>query len=119
MPLYDYTCRYGCECFEALRGYDDYTIACPQCGGTAERVAVYREQYTSVRDGPNAVLPPRPKTDAEHAEVNSLLAKEMEKRNYPTHRVYDDLRKSRTKTLSTDGQQEYMAVDTKKLPAKV
>ena len=117
MPLYEYTCQ--CGRFEAVRGYDDYTIACPQCGGTAERVPVYREQYTSVRDGPNAVLPPRPKTDAEHAEVNSLLAKEMEKRNYPTHRVYDDLRKSRTKTLSTDGQQEYMAVDTKKLPAKV
>lgn len=119
MPLYDFNCPACGRLANLVRGYEDYTIACPQCGGTAERVPVYRDQYTSIKDGPNSILPPRPKTDAEHAEVNALLSKEMAKRNYPTDRVYDDLRSARTQTVSEDGQTDYMAVDTSRLPQEI
>lgn len=117
MPVYDYRCK--CGLFETVAGREDYSIACPQCGDTAERVPVYKSQGVAIKDGPNSTLPPPPKTDADHAEVNSLLAKEMKKRNYPTDRVYDDLRKSRTQMLTADGQSEHLAVDTKKLPKEV
>ena len=90
MPRYDYTCT--CGCFEAMRGYDDYTITCPDCGGLAERVSVYPQQGVIVRDGPNAPLPPCPQTDPERQEVQELYGKEVEKRGWSADRAMTELR---------------------------
>ena len=43
-----------------------------------------------------------------------MLGKEMAKRNYPTDRVYDDLRRNRTE--NADG---HLGIDYSKMPEKI
>lgn len=92
MPIYDYHCL-GCgRLSDLVRGYDDYTIACPSCSGTAERVPVYISQGVVVHGGPNALLPPRPQTTADHMEVQELYGKEVKKRGWDADRAIRELR---------------------------
>lgn len=116
MPMYDYNCPTCGFLSSLMRGYEDYSIACPQCGRTAERSPVYREQGVIFKGSgfTKSTLPPPPQTVAEHQEVDSMLSKEMAKRNYPTDRVYDDLRKNRAENV--DG---HLGIDYSKMPAKI
>ena len=113
MPLYDYNCSDCGLQSDLIRGYDDHTTPCPTCGKDAGRVAAYPSQYVTYK-GPGftkAVSVPRPTTPAEAAEVQHLLKKEMDtKTNYPTERVYDDLRQA--VTHDAEGRPQ---VDTRKL----
>jgi len=114
MPLYDYRCQ--CGLFEAVAGYEDYTIACPSCNGTAERVPVYREQGVIFKGAgfTKSVLPPRPNTQAEHDEVNELMKGEMTKRNYPTERAYDEMRQHKF-----HDETGALRVDTRKMTQEI
>ena len=113
MPRYDYTCPDCGLQSDLIRGYDDSTTPCPTCGNDAGRVAAYPSQYVTYK-GPGftkAVSVPRPRTDAERAEVQHLLKKEMDtKTDYPTDRVYDDLHQA-----VTHDDQGRPQVDTRKL----
>ena len=114
MPIYDYNCPTCGFLSSLVRSYDDYTVACPTCGGTAERIPVYRSQGCVIRGGPNATMPPSPQTKADHQEVDAMLSKEMAKRNYPTDRVYDDLRNNRAE--NADG---HIGIDYSKMPQSI
>ena len=46
MPRYDYACKCG-NVVEEVRGYEEDSIPCPSCSGTARRVAIYAEQFIS------------------------------------------------------------------------
>lgn len=104
MPIYEYDC--SCGRFEAVRSYDDSTIACPRCGGTAKRVPVYRSQGLIVRDGPNAPMPPRSDTQTVQEETRKALAK----RNWTAERAVEELRATRF----TD-EQGQLRIDTRKM----
>ena len=116
MPIYDYNCPNCGRLVNILRRYDDYTIPCPDCGDRAERIPVYRSQGVIFKGSgfTKSTLPPKPSTIAEHQEVNEMLGKEMAERNYPTDRVYDDLRKNRAE--NADG---HIGIDYSKMPDKI
>ena len=92
MPVYAYTC--SCGRFEAIRGYDDYTTACPNCGETAERVPVYREQSVIFKGAgfTKSVLPPPPQTDDQKWDVQDEMGKELKKRGWSADRAIEELR---------------------------
>ena len=116
MPTYDYICT--CGTYEdVVAGINEATIKCPS-GHLATRVPVYQSQGLVVRDGPNSLVPPPPKTPADQAETNELIGKEMRKRNYPSDRVYEDIRKNRTTVPTIDGN-EHLGIDYSKMPAKI
>ena len=116
MPLYDYSCPECGRLCNIYQGYDAYTITCPECGGTADRIPVYRDQGVIFKGSgfTKSTFPPPPQTIGEHQEVNDLLSKEMAERNYPTDRVYDDLRKNRAE--NADG---HIGIDYSKMPDKI
>ena len=92
MPLYEYIC--SCGRFEAVRGYDDYTIACHHCGGTADRVPVYREQNVIFKGAgfTKSVIPPNPTTDEQKADVQEEMGKELKKRDWSYDRAIQEIR---------------------------
>ena len=93
MPVYDYTCSCGRIC-GLVRNYDDYTIACPSCGKTAERIPVYREQNV-IFQGPGftkSVLPPNPVTDEQKWEVQDEMSKELKRRDWSYDRAIQEIR---------------------------
>ena len=50
MPTYDFACGCG-EVTEARAGFETSSLPCPACGQTAQRVPVYRFQYTITETG--------------------------------------------------------------------
>ena len=104
MPLYDYDCE-ECGAFERLGGFDEVLKPCPTCGGMAKRRCVYAPNFSM---GP--AMPPASET----GEVYHQLGKELAKRNYPSDRVYDDLRAART----TD-KEGNVGVDMSKMPQEL
>lgn len=105
MPLYEYRCE--CGLFETIAGREDYTIACPQCGNTADRNPVPSSVGIVVRGGPNQPMPPR--TDA--AAVNHEMHKELKKKGWNVDRTVEEMRKHRT----TDAEGR-PAINTAALP---
>ena len=108
MPIYDFSCS-RCRSYynDQYASYEDYSIPCPSCDGTAKRIPVYRNQGIIVHGGPNAPMPPRGDTQA----VQEEYAKEVRKRGWTAERSVEELRK--TKFTDATGQ---LRVDTKKLP---
>ena len=93
MPIYDYNCTCG-YLSGLLRGYEDYTIACPKCGKTAERIPVYREQSVIFKGAgfTKSVLPPRPTTEEQHADVQEEMGKELKKKDWSYDRAIQEIR---------------------------
>ena len=117
MPTYDYNCSDCGRLPDLHRGYDAYIIDCPYCVvNTATRIPVYRSQGVIFKGAgfTKSTFPPPPQTKADHQEVNELLGKEMAERNYPTDRVYDDLRKNRAE--NADG---HIGIDYSQMPKKI
>lgn len=54
MPLYDYCCKQG-HVTESRQGVGIASIPCPKCQLTAQRMAVYAEQYIICATGPKGV----------------------------------------------------------------
>ena len=94
MPIYDYNCS-GCgRLADLVRGYDDYTTACPSCGEPAERVPVYHEQGVIFKGAgfTKSVIPPRPQTDEQRWDVQEEMGKELKKRGWSADRAITELR---------------------------
>ena len=93
MPIYDYTCACG-SLFGLIRSYDDDTIPCPNCGNTADRVPVYRDQNVIFKGAgfTKSVLPPNPTTDEQKWEVQDEMGKEIKKRDWSYDRAIQEIR---------------------------
>lgn len=90
MPLYEYRCS-ACGAFDLLAGRDDYAIACPRCGDTADRNPVPSSTGgIIIRGGPNQPMPPR----GDRAAINEEMHKEVRKRGWTTERTVEEMRKN-------------------------
>ena len=106
MATYDYNCP-QCGFISSLRrGYDDYSISCPTCGGTAERVPVYYSQGLVIRGGPNAPMPRQDDVESTQDEYR----KEVRKRGWSADRAIQELRANKI----TDANDQ-LRIDTRKM----
>src|SRR3990167_2138669 len=89
MPKYDFSCP-SCGTFERYAGYDDATIPC-DCGGSARRHEVYRDQGVIFRGGgfTKSVVPPPHSPD-----VSTELGKELKKKGWDYDRAMGEVRKN-------------------------
>ena len=112
MPVYDFNCPKCGRLPDIMASIDDDTIACPDCGGSAKRAAVYQSQGVIFKGAgfTKSVVPPK----HEKEEVQKALNDEMTKRNYPSQRVYDDLQKA--KVVDEQGNK---SIDIEKMTKEV
>jgi len=101
MPNYTYDCEAG-HTFDALSCCAD-TVECA-CGAPTKRRSVY---LTVAHVNPAMPSPGTP-------DVYDQLGKEMAKRNYPSDRVYDDLRK-----VTYRDREGRVMVNTKKMMGRL
>ena len=103
MPTYDYRCATDGLINGLRRGYDDATIDCPLCEGTATRVPVNSIRFTM--EGQS--MPRRDDIESTQEEY----AKEVRKRGWSADRAIDGLRAN--KFEDETGQ---LRIDTRKMP---
>ena len=82
IPIYDFTCK-KCGTYERRAGYEDATVTCDTCEGTAARVQVYRQNLVV-----DPAMPPRENM----VEVQGALDTEMRKIGWDGDRAVDELR---------------------------
>ena len=115
MPRYDYECE-NKHITEAVAGYDDIIIECPECRKDAPRVVLQAPGVVYNSDGfTTRAEVPYPKNDQEIGEQQLELQKVMHKRGWNEDRLYSETRKA----VKKDPETSKYSIDTRKVPQTV